>query len=29
MSMGPLEITGTGRLILGLATGIPFGFILQ
>jgi hypothetical protein len=29
MSMGPLEITGTGRLILGLATGIAFGFILQ
>ncbi len=27
--MGPLEITGTGRLILGLATGIAFGFILQ
>jgi hypothetical protein len=29
MSMGPLEITGTGRLILGLATGVAFGFILQ
>jgi hypothetical protein len=29
MSMGPLEITGTGRLILGLASGIAFGFILQ
>jgi len=29
MSMGPLEITGTGRLILGLATGIAFGFVLQ
>jgi uncharacterized protein len=29
MSMGALEITGTGRLILGLATGIAFGFILQ
>jgi hypothetical protein len=27
--MGPLEITGTARLILGLATGIAFGFILQ
>jgi len=27
--MGPLEITGTGRLVLGLATGIAFGFILQ
>jgi hypothetical protein len=27
--MGPLELTGTGRLILGLATGIAFGFILQ
>jgi hypothetical protein len=27
--MGPLEITGTARLLLGLATGILFGFILQ
>jgi len=27
--MGPLEITGTARLILGLVTGIAFGFILQ
>ena len=27
--MGPLEIAGTGRLVLGLATGIAFGFILQ
>ena len=27
--MGPLEITGTPRLILGLVTGIAFGFILQ
>jgi hypothetical protein len=27
--MGPLEITGSARLILGLATGIAFGFILQ
>jgi hypothetical protein len=27
--MGPLEITGNARLILGLATGIAFGFILQ
>ena len=27
--MGPIEITGTARLILGLATGIAFGFILQ
>jgi hypothetical protein len=27
--MGPLEITGAARLILGLATGIAFGFILQ
>jgi prolipoprotein diacylglyceryltransferase len=27
--MGPLEITGTARLVLGLATGIAFGFILQ
>lgn len=27
--MGPLEITGTGRLLLGLATGVLFGFILQ
>lgn len=27
--MGPLEITGTARLLLGLGTGILFGFILQ
>ena len=27
--MGPLEITGPSRLVLGLATGIAFGFILQ
>jgi len=27
--MGPLEITGTARLLLGLGTGIAFGFILQ
>ncbi|MGZ8497030.1 MAG: YeeE/YedE thiosulfate transporter family protein [Candidatus Binatia bacterium] len=27
--MGPLEITGTARLALGLVTGILFGFILQ
>jgi hypothetical protein len=27
--MGPLEITGTARLVLGLLTGILFGFILQ
>lgn len=27
--MGPLEITGTARLALGLITGILFGFILQ
>src|SRR3989304_2551953 len=27
--MGPLEITGTARLALGLVTGIAFGFILQ
>jgi hypothetical protein len=27
--MGPLEITGTVRLLLGLLTGILFGFILQ
>jgi len=27
--MGPLEITGTPRLVLGLVTGIAFGFILQ
>jgi len=27
--MGPLEITGSARLFLGLATGILFGFILQ
>jgi hypothetical protein len=27
--MGPLEITGPARLVLGLVTGIAFGFILQ
>jgi len=27
--MGPLEITGMARLVLGLVTGIAFGFILQ
>ena len=27
--MGPLEITGTARLVLGLVTGVAFGFILQ
>ncbi len=27
--MGPLEITGTARLALGLVTGLAFGFILQ
>ena len=27
--MGPLEITGTARLVLGLVTGILFGFILK
>jgi len=27
--VGPLEITGTARLVLGLATGIAFGFVLQ
>lgn len=27
--MGPLEITGTVKLLLGLMTGILFGFILQ
>jgi len=27
--MGPLEITGSARLVLGLATGIAFGFVLQ
>jgi hypothetical protein len=27
--MGPLEITGSARLVLGLVTGILFGFILQ
>lgn len=27
--MGPLEITGSARLVLGLLTGILFGFILQ
>jgi hypothetical protein len=29
LGMGPLEITGLARLVLGLATGILFGFILQ
>ena len=27
--MGPLEITGMARLVLGLVTGLAFGFILQ
>jgi hypothetical protein len=27
--MGPVEISGTARLALGLVTGIAFGFILQ
>ncbi len=27
--MGPLEITGSAKLVLGLLTGILFGFILQ
>jgi uncharacterized membrane protein len=27
--MGPLEITGPAKLLLGLLTGILFGFILQ
>ena len=27
--MGPLDITGASRLLLGLATGFAFGFILQ
>jgi hypothetical protein len=27
--MGPLEISGSARLVLGLVTGILFGFILQ
>jgi hypothetical protein len=27
--MGPLEITGNARLLLGLVTGIAFGFFLQ
>lgn len=27
--MGPLEITGPARLLLGLLTGVLFGFILQ
>jgi len=27
--MGPLEISGPARLMLGLVTGILFGFILQ
>ena len=27
--MGPLEITGSARLVLGLVTGIAFGFFLQ
>jgi uncharacterized protein len=27
--MGPLDVTGAPRLLLGLVTGIAFGFILQ
>jgi uncharacterized protein len=27
--MGPLDVTGSSRLLLGLATGFAFGFILQ
>lgn len=27
--MGPLEISGPARLLLGLFTGVAFGFILQ
>jgi hypothetical protein len=27
--MGPLDIAGTPRLLLGLLTGVLFGFILQ
>jgi hypothetical protein len=27
--MGPLEISGSAKLVLGLATGIAFGFVLQ
>lgn len=27
--MGPLQLTGTERLLLGLVTGILFGFVLQ
>jgi hypothetical protein len=27
--MGPLEISGSAKLVLGLATGIGFGFVLQ
>jgi hypothetical protein len=27
--MGPLDLTGATRLLLGLATGIAFGFVLQ
>jgi len=27
--MGPLEITGPARLVVGLLTGIAFGFVLQ
>lgn len=27
--MGPLDITGASRLVLGLLTGVLFGFILQ
>jgi hypothetical protein len=27
--MGPLDIGGTPRLVLGLLTGVLFGFILQ
>lgn len=29
MTTGPLEVTGTARLVLGLLTGIAFGFVLQ
>jgi hypothetical protein len=27
--MGPLDVTGAPRLLLGLVTGVAFGFILQ
>jgi uncharacterized protein len=27
--LGPLDVTGGTRLVLGLATGIAFGFVLQ